>query len=134
MDPEAFARAVELADNLGYILVASADEDGQPHVAAAQSVQATDQDHVTIESWFCPSTLENVDANPRVSLIAWDPTTDRGYQMTGTVENIVNKAVMDGYGPDIKLDTPLPQADYQLIVRVKEILEFTHEPHQDISL
>jgi hypothetical protein len=49
------------------------------------------------------------------------------------VENISEKAVMNGYLPETKHSTPLPQIEKILEVAVDRVLAFSHAPHSDVE-
>ena len=126
-------KAIELAGRLRHVFVATADDEGLPHVAAACRLTAAGEGRVAVEAWFCPGTVANVERNPRVALVVWDPSDDHGYQLVGSVEKMEALAVLDGYIPEAEGRAPLPQVERQLLVRVDTVLQFTHAPHSDVA-
>ncbi len=131
--PKRVETAIRLAQRLAHVLVATADGAGLPHVAAAGSVAQAPGGRLAVGAWFCPGTVENVAANPRIALVAWDPETDQGYQILGGVERIDELGMLDGYSPAEQAGPPLPQVERRLIVRVDKVLDFHHAPHSDME-
>jgi hypothetical protein len=123
--------AIDLAEMLGHVFVATADSSGMPHVAAAAQLEKAGDSHVAVSAWFCPGTVANLDTNHRISLVVWDPPSDRGFQLLGDVEEIAEQSVMNGYLTDADLAHPMPQVERKLMVRVERILAFSHAPHSD---
>ena len=132
MNKEMIGRAVELAHRLGHVFVATAADDGTPHVAAAAQLEPASRGRVRVSAWFCPGTVTNLQENRRISLVVWDRERDDGYQLVGSVEEMTDVALMDGYTPHTET-APMPQVERQLLVRVEETLMFTHAPHSDLE-
>ena len=131
MNKETLQKAVELAEEVGHVVVATADATGLPHLAAASKLSAGSDGQVTVAGWFCPGTAANVDQNRHISLVVWDPTADEGYQLVGRVEHMVEIGVLDGYAPEVEGERLLPQVERALVVRVDRTLRFTPAPHSD---
>ncbi|MGY6275121.1 hypothetical protein [Methylomonas sp. MgM2] len=72
--------------------------------------------------------------NPLISLVIWDAQKDEGYQLLGAVVDVRDLAVLDGYAPGVDDEQQLPQIERELLMRVDQILEFTHRPHSDIEV
>jgi predicted pyridoxine 5'-phosphate oxidase superfamily flavin-nucleotide-binding protein len=113
--------------------VASADESGVPHLAAGTDPKIPDPRHLVFEAWFCPTTLRNVARNPRVTVAIVVPDSGAGYQLCGTVETMIDTAVLDGYAPGTE-EPGLPQVQSRLVVRVDEVMEFSAGVHSDRPL
>jgi len=126
--------AIGLAEKLGHVFVATADSAGMPHVAAAAQIKEASDDHVAVSAWFCPGTVANLADNDLISLVMWDPPSDRGFQILGAVVNITEQAMMNGYTSDDELKTPMPQVERELLVRAHKVLAFSHAPHSDLDL
>ena len=124
--------AVELAKSLGHVFVATADQNGLPHLAAAKELSLGDDGLIEVAAWFCPGTVSNLQVNNNISIVVWNPANDRGYQLLGKLERMKEMAVMDGYAPELE-EVPLPQVERKIIVRVDKILDFRHAPHSDIE-
>ena len=77
--------------------------------------------------------MENIAGNPRVSLTVWDQKADTGYQLLGEVERREDTAMLDGYVPQAKQGTALPQVQRRLLVRVDSVLDFRRAPHTDVE-
>ncbi len=133
MKPKSLNTAVELAEKLEHVFVATADSSGMPHVAAAAKLNQTSKDHVAVTAWFCPGTVANLSENRRISMVVWDAPSDKGYQLLGLVEKIEEVAMMNGYSPEIDETTVMPQVENRLLVRVDKIIAFSHAPHSDLE-
>jgi hypothetical protein len=128
---EALNRAVRFGQDLSHIMITTADRTGLPHVAAAGEVNVDAAGLLYVTGWYCPTTVENLQDNRLVSLVIWDPEADIGYQVTGEVEDIREKAVLNGYGPEADESSSMPQVERELHVRAKEVFLFCHAPHTD---
>ena len=124
---------LSLAKKLEHIFVATADLSGTPHVAAAAQLNTASNSRVAVSAWFCPGTIANLAVNRRIALVVWDSISDRGFQILGEVEEIEEKAMLNGYSPDTESDSPMPQVERQLLVRVDKVITFTHAPHSDLE-
>ncbi|MBI2831100.1 MAG: pyridoxamine 5'-phosphate oxidase family protein [Chloroflexi bacterium] len=133
MNPEVLDKAVQLAGQVGYTLIATANARGQPHVAAAGRISLTPEKHLAVSEWFCPGTLANLQANSRVAIIIWDIKTDTGYQILGEMEEVKDMAVLDGYVP-AERKSAIPQVERQLLLHVDKIIDFKRAPHNDVQL
>lgn len=133
MNTELLKRAVDLTKEIGHCFIATADETGRPHIAAAGKLSCPDMDHVEITEWFCPTTVANVEKNSFAAIIAWDSVDDVGYQLAGKVQRVADVAVLDGYAPEYDIE-PLPQVQRQLTVEIERVTDFKLGPHSDMEL
>ena len=127
-------RAVALAEKLQHAFVGTSNRDGTPHIAAAASLTITEDENLAVASWFCPATVANLQENRNVSVVVWNPETDEGVQLVGTVERIEETAILDGYAPDIEKAQPSPQVERRLLVKVEKVIAFSHAPHTDTEV
>ena len=132
MDTKGLCRAVRLAEEVGYVLVATANKQGGPHVAAAGKMESVGDDRVAVSEWFCPGTVGNLTENRGISLVAWDKVADKGYQLLGNVEDVQDVAVLDGYAVGLEPET-IPQVQRKLVVMVESVLVFRRGPHSDLE-
>ena len=130
---EAIQKALELADKLQHVFVATAEANGLPHVAAAGKISLASNGRLEVSSWFCPSTVTNLERNRRISLVVWDAAEDTGYQLVGEVEKVEESAFLNGYAPEVEGSSPSPQVERQLLVRVDKVISFSHAPHSDVE-
>ncbi len=129
----ALRRAARLSEEVGHCFVATANPAGWPHVVTAGRFGLTHEAHLTVTEWFCPGTMLNLQSNPRVAVVVWDPTTDAGYQLLGELEGMRDTAILDGYADGNGAESPLPQEERQLLIHVDRIIEFRRAPHADIE-
>lgn len=80
-----------------------------------------------------PGNKSNLHANPHVSVIVWDETTDTGYQLLGEMEHMTDIGIIDGYTPQMKNMRPMPQVESQLVIQVNKVTDFKRAPHSDIE-
>jgi len=117
------------------IFVGSADANGKPHLAAGEEMSFIDGNKVKIEAWFCTETIKNLHVNPNISIAVIDRNTKRGYQLTGIVEKIEDRVMMDGYLPEQEDKwAGFPTTQYALLINIYEVLEFTTGAHSDRPL
>jgi len=133
MNVEALKKAEQLAAKAGHVFVATADAKGWPHVAAAGRLALTPEKHVVVTEWFCPGTMANLQANPRLSLVVWDSAAHVGYQLIGELEEIKDLGVLDGYAPQLEGKIPVPQVERQLLVHIDPVFDFKRAPHTDVE-
>jgi hypothetical protein len=41
--------------------------------------------------------------------------------------------MMNGFSPAAELDSPMPQVERKVLVRVDKVLVFSHAPHSDLE-
>lgn len=117
------------------IFVGTADDNGKPHLAAGEEMVFTGSNTVRIEAWFCTETIKNLHVNPNISIAVIDRNTKKGYQLTGIVEKIQDRVMMDGYQPEQEEKwAGFPTTQYALSINIKEVLEFTTGVHSDKPL
>jgi len=128
---ERLKQALALAATGKTVLVATADADGFPHVAVAGKTHMLADGRVAVSEWFCPGTVSNLEKNPRISLVVWDPVSDTGYQLSGEVEQVEELAFLNGYLPEEKRARAVPQTERRLTIRVTTVIPFSRAPHTD---
>jgi hypothetical protein len=126
-------QSVDLAEGEGRIIVATASEQGVPHTATGANMSMLSGARIRLRYWFCPNTIANVARNRWMSVVVWDPVHDRGYQLVGTVEQIAESAIADGYIP-LEEQPSVPQVERELVLSVQRVLEFREAPHNDREL
>ena len=127
-----FSAAVDLAKRNPPVLVASCDAEGQPHIASVGGMERQGEHWVALEEWLCPVTNNNIEANPRVAIVVRDESGS-GFQLAGTVEDVEEMAIMNGFAPG-KKEEAYPQAERKLVVRVEAVRAFSSGPHTDEPL
>lgn len=131
MDRETLEEVVTLGEAVGHVFVATASAGGVPHLASAGRLTSSGTEQVVVAEWFCPGTMANLQENDAIAVVAWDEETDRGHQLVGTVEQVRERSVIDGYVPEEGEETP-PQVERQLVIHVDEVLHFSQGPHSDV--
>lgn len=114
------------------VVVATADKEGSPHLAAAKGLTVIGDDLVAFKNWFCFQTLRNIAENPNVALSLFGPDGEHGFQLIGKVVESRTDIMLDGYIPEtINGRAEIPQTHLQLLVKVERILELSTGPHSD---
>jgi pyridoxine/pyridoxamine 5'-phosphate oxidase len=133
MKQEQLVKAVKLAQRAGHVLVATADQQGMPHVTAAGKIALADEGSIAVTEWFCPGTVANLQKNKCVSVVVWTNKLKQGFQLSGRLEGVVDIGVLDGYAGKIEQKELLPQVEKRLVIKVEKILEFRLGPHSDVE-
>lgn len=131
MMPDALRDTMEMARRIGGVTVATATDDGTPHLATAGALRDAGDGRVAVEEWFCPGTLANLEANRRIAIAVYDSQADRGHQIVGTVERVEDVEILDGRPVGDEESAPVPQVERRLIVRPEHVYEFRRTPHSD---
>jgi hypothetical protein len=134
MNQKALEAAIEMAGKVRWITIATADNHGRPHMAAARSMAQVSDHTVAITEWFCPETVKNITTNPLVALTVWDAQADMGFQLQGRVSGQQDTAMMDGFMANEEEAQVIPQVQRRLEVAVDAVLRFTHAQHNDQPL
>jgi hypothetical protein len=119
---------------VGHLFPATADAAGSPHIAVVKDIEPGPGDSVLLTMWPCQYTFANLEKNPNVSLVIWQPEKDTGYQLCGKVEDIENVAVLNGYLPGLENKKHYPQEEIKVRVRIKKVLNFQQAPHLDVKI
>ena len=127
-------RAVTMAKGVGHLFLATADAAGSPHIAIVKDIEPGPGDSLALTMWPCQYTFANLEKNPNVSLVIWQPEKDTGYQLCGKVEDIENVAVLNGYLPGLENKKHYPQKEIRVRVRIKKVLNFQQAPHLDVKI
>jgi len=89
MDWDRIKAAIKIAKKLQYFFIATADNQGVPHVATAGEIELKSPGMLEISFWFCPTTVDNLRQNKKASLIIWDAKENSGYQLIGTAGDTI---------------------------------------------
>jgi hypothetical protein len=127
---EIILAAVALGNRVGYVLIASADRKGRPHLAAADRIEAASAGRIAVSSWFCPRTAANLQENPGVAVVAWDAAAGSGHQVLGRVESVQDLRILDGYAPGQEAPD-FPQTERRLVIAVEKVTAFGRMAHSD---
>ena len=132
MKREWMTKAAVLAEKGAFLFITTASFDGYPHVAPAFRLHLfSDESRVAVDSWFCPSTLENLKGNKKIDLVVWDATLNEGYQLLGKCQGIEDIAFMNGYGASFPEKAGLPQVERRIQIQVEKVLSFHRGSHTD---
>lgn len=113
------------------MFVVTADRSGGPHVAVADELEAAPENRLAVAEWYCRTTIDNLEQNRTVALVAWDPETDDGFQVVGQVERSEEVAMQDGEAADLESPRAFPQARRKLLITVNRTLKFVRGRHRD---
>jgi uncharacterized protein len=76
-------------------LIASASTTGQPNVSIAGSFRVLDDEHLAFADIHSPRTTANLEANPQVCAIVFDPATRHGCRVWGTAQVLSSGEILD---------------------------------------
>ncbi len=130
---ELLEKAVQLATKVGYVFIATADTNKWPHVAVARTLALNEEGRISVNEWFCPGTMSNLQSNSHVSIVVWDENSDMGYQLLGETEHVMDIGMIDGYTPQMRSQWPLPQVESQVVIHVSKVTDFKRAPHSDVE-
>ena len=126
-------RIKEFARKVEFFYVATSNQKGEVHLAVAKDlIFSPDNEQIVFKSWFCKKTIENIQKNPNISIAIYDAKTDIGYQIIGEAvsKNVV--AVLNGYAPELeKIEKEYPQEEYQLKIKIINIMDLHRVIHSD---
>ena len=133
MNPKTLAKAVALAEKLGHVFIATANASGRTHLAAARTLSYIPEDQVLVADWFCPETVKNLHSNRFLSIVAWEPSSDRGFQIQGELKALRDLEMLNGFSPELEKKPAIPQVERELLVRVERVVDFKIRPHSDLE-
>ncbi len=132
MNAEMLNSALALARRTWRVLIGTCSTDCVPHLATAGRMSRSATGDLAVSEWFCPGTVANLRDGCSVALAAWDPATDEGYQVLGTVLRVEDSAILDGYEPGLHLPD-VPQVRRTLIIQPTKVTRFIQAPHSDVE-
>ncbi len=119
-----------------YAFVTTSSKDGVPHIAVGEGLTVLPgNESVAFRSWFCVKSLENLTENNNIAVAVYDSDKGAGYQILGTVISKEVEAVLDGYAPSVeKPESPFPQEEFKLKIKINEVLELHGGVHSDKNI
>jgi hypothetical protein len=126
-------QAIALTERLGHVFIVTAYASGRTHLAAARTLSYLPDDQVMVSGWFCHQTIRNLHTNRFLSIVAWEPSSDEGYQLQGELIATEALEMLNGYNPELEKKPPIPQVDRQLKIRIEKVVEFNLRPHSDLE-
>ncbi len=103
-------------------LVATADRTGRPNISPKGSFRVLDDEHVLFADVHSPRTIANLQENPQVSAIVFDPATRHGCRVWGQAEIITSGQLFDRINAD--LAARKMQAQHIVVISVDDFLTF----------
>jgi hypothetical protein len=116
----------------GAVWVASCDRNGLPHLAVSSKLEMPDDTTALLSGFCCVHTIDNVRANPRISLGAWDVDSDEGWQLVGQVTNIAVAEAPAAAPTHVGSDAG--GVHYTITVAIAEALHLTPGRHSDSAM
>lgn len=89
------AQAKEIIATTHPGLVATADKSGKPNVSPKGSFQVLDDEHVMFADINSPRTIANLQENPQVTAIVYDPATRHGCRVWGRAEILSSGDILE---------------------------------------
>jgi hypothetical protein len=119
---EAVARLIRRAIGVpgGVLVATTSPEDGTPRLAAVDDATLEGQ-RLRLVGWFANAIVDNLERNPRLTVVVSPPGGGPGFQILGRIEGIEDQSVLDGF--DSGRQPPgLPQVRRVLQVQTEEVL------------
>ena len=126
------AEIKRFVEGIALAIIASVDATGNPHLALGR-IKVMDGEHLVLENWYCQSTLQNLEQNPRIAIAVMAEDMKIGYQFIGQLAHGFDVAHLSGYAPAME-PVGEPQALTRMVVKVEEILAFCSGIDIDRSL
>ncbi|MBD3426421.1 MAG: hypothetical protein GF409_04225 [Candidatus Omnitrophica bacterium] len=123
-------RAMDIFRRTGYAFIATSSN-GVSHLAVTSGLDFTGRGGIVVSEWFCPRTLENLEVNPWLSIVIWDPEEDKGVQIYGRKKDLKETEVLDGQPATMERNRHIPQVNSSLSIEVERVSEFVKGPHSD---
>ena len=108
--------------------VATVAKDGDPHVIPVAFAKVFSEDEVLLVDVFMKQTLENIKANPRISVSAWDMGSLKGYEFKGNARIETSGKAFDESASMVKSMMPQLSAKGAVVVKVDSIYSRTPGP------
>ena len=110
--------------------VATASRDGMPNVAVKGSLQVLDSEHLLFADLFSLKTRKNLEENPRVAVMVYEPGSRRGYMIRGTAEMMASGPLFEQTAAGIKKAMPqLPPLQYVVRITVESVWDQSAGPN-----
>jgi hypothetical protein len=102
--------------------VATAAKDGTPNVSIKGSLRLLDDEHLVFADIFSLKTRKNLEENPKVAIMVYDPESHRGYMFKGKAEMLSTGPLYDQTVEMMKKAMPqLPGPKYVVKVSIESI-------------
>ncbi len=109
--------------------VATAARDGTPNLSLKGSLRVLDDEHLLFADINSLKTRKNLEENPKVAVMAYDPDARRAYMLKGSVEIASSGPLYDQAAAALKKHMPqLPAPKYVVRVAVNAIFDQSGGP------
>jgi uncharacterized protein len=109
--------------------VATAAKDGTPNVVPIGVVELVSDDTIWITDNFMNKSLENLSANPKISLYVWGPEIKGRFQIKGQVTIRTSGKEYEEMKAKINAKNPAMPARSLIIVKITEVFECQPGPN-----
>ena len=132
---KARSKAVKISEELQEFIkgkegwIATASRDGTPNVSIKGSLRVLDGEHLVFADLSSLKTRKNLQENPKVAIMVYDPGSRRGYAFKGKAEQVDSGALFDQTVESIRKVMPqLPAPKYVVKVTVESIWDQSAGP------
>jgi predicted pyridoxine 5'-phosphate oxidase superfamily flavin-nucleotide-binding protein len=109
--------------------VATASSSGDPNVSIKGSLRQLDDEHLLFADLFSLKTRKNLEENPVVAIMVYDPQARRAYMLKGVCDLLSSGSLYDETVENISKRMPqLPKAHYVVKVSVESIYDQSAGP------
>jgi hypothetical protein len=126
MDQKLFKQALNLAGNKGKVFLASADDEGNPYMVAAEKIDPLFENFVEIKRCLCSQTIRNLWENPHLALYIWPGDNEPGYQMTGVLSEIKDLPFSGKSLSEKNDDKSEKDSEVRLIVKIEKVIKMDY--------
>jgi hypothetical protein len=109
---------MDMARQVGFVFLATADSAVGPHISIVQPAGLDDQERVKLLAWLSPFTWENLQRNPKVSVVIWDAHDDNGFQLSASVEEMKPVAQLYARALSAHERERFPRVEWKLLLRM----------------
>lgn len=104
--------------------VATASKEGIPNVAIKGSLSVLDDEHLMFADLFSLKTRKNLEENPQVAVMVYDPESRACYSLKGRAELISQGPLFDNVAAGVKQrSAQMPTPKYVVKITVEAIFD-----------
>ena len=118
----------EVASKTKGFALATVTKDGAPHVIPVYFGKVLSDDEFLVADVFMKQSVDNIKANPKVSISAWDMESLKGYEFKGNARIETSGKAFDDTAKWVKGAFPQLSAKAAIVVKIDSICIRTPGP------
>jgi len=116
---------IDLLNKEHLVYAATSSKDGVPNVSPKGSITVIDEEKLIFAEIASPHTIENLKANPKISMYVLDRESNKGCQIKGTCVLMDSGPIFDNVAKKLKEMMPqLLPTNYAVMVNVEELFPY----------